>query len=163
MLARSILVSAVVFCMSSNAFAQLNSYEQGRRQLGDDFMQQHENWEKRRNSSPSGNQRPNAAPARVLYGAIAMSKSSGAIGWAHGHSSLRDAEKFAEAQCSAHATDCERVLSFGNGCGTLAMGVANYTRAVANAATQRQAEQQAVSECNRQSRDCRPVRTVCTK
>lgn len=163
MFARAVMFGLPLVLFASTAEAQLNSYEQGRRQLGEDLMQQHDDWERRRRSAPPGPSRPNAPPKRVVWGAIAMSTSTGALGWSHGQDSQKSAEEFAVSQCAQHAEDCARMVSWGNGCGSLAMGDRGYVYAVSLAASQKQAEREAVASCNKKSRDCRPIRTVCTQ
>jgi serine/threonine-protein kinase len=163
MIARTLALAAPLVLWAAGAFAQLNSYEQGRRQLGDDLMQQHDEWERRRKSAPSGSTHPNSPPVRIIYGAIALSPTTGALGWSHGQDSQKSAEAFAVSQCAQHSDDCERMVSWGNGCGTLAMGDKNFVYAVSIANSQEQAEREAVANCNKKSRDCRPIRTVCTK
>lgn len=150
----------VLLAIASTPILALSPYEQSRRQLGEDLMQQQDNWERSRRATPS---RPQSRPLRQRrFGAIAVSRSTGAVGWSHGQPAARDAEEYAQEQCKSHAPDCQAVLSWGNGCGTLVLG-SRFTWAAESAPTREEAEARAVAECGTLDLKCRPIRTVCTR
>jgi len=96
--------------------------------------------------------------AADYYGAIAFSQGSGA----HGYSNDFDTRGGAEEQALQECGDgCEVVLWFSNACGALAVGEDNGY-GTGWASSRGEAEDIAMSNCNKNSTSCSILRWVCT-
>jgi hypothetical protein len=99
-----------------------------------------------------------AAAAADYYGAIAFSQDTGSVGYSNDYGTRAGAEERARAECGS---DCEVVLWFRNACGALATGDDNGY-GTGWAASRREAEQVALSNCNANAENCSVNRWVCT-
>jgi serine/threonine-protein kinase len=102
------------------------------------------------------------ASARVVvkkgvYGAIALQRETGQLGYAYNAATSRAAKIEALNQC-AHPR-CEVVASFSNACGALARGPKKYFSATG--ATRQEAEAKALRLCS--AKDCELAAWACTK
>lgn len=102
------------------------------------------------------------APAKVVvkkgvYGAIALQRETGQIGYTYNAATSRAAKIEALRLC-AHPR-CEVVVSFSNACGALARGAKKYFPATG--ATQQEVETKALRLCA--AKDCEVVAWACTK
>lgn len=101
-----------------------------------------------------------ALPAAAFadsFGAIAYSRSSGALGWSYDHSSRRSAEGAAVNSCGRY--DC-KVLWFKNGCGAVAAGPDGWGSGWGG--NRRRAEREAYNSCSNNSDQCRVIRWQCS-
>jgi hypothetical protein len=98
------------------------------------------------------------AAAADYYGAIAFSQDSGNVGYSNDYRSREEAEERARAECGR---ECEVVLWFVNACGVLAVGDDNGY-GTAWAASRREAEEIALSNCTDNATNCSVNRWVCT-
>jgi hypothetical protein len=92
-----------------------------------------------------------------LYGAIALQRETGQLGYAYDALTSRAAKIEALKQCD-HA-GCEVVASFRNACGALARGPKKYFSATG--ATRQEAETKALRLCA--AKDCQAAAWACTK
>ena len=102
------------------------------------------------------------ALARVVvkkgaYGAIALQRETGQLGYAYNATTSRAAKMEALNQC-AHPR-CEIVAAFSNACGALARGPKKYFPATG--ATRQEAETKALRLCA--AKECEIVAWACTK
>lgn len=99
--------------------------------------------------------------AQNLYGAIAFSQNTGAVGWSYDYRSRSGAERRALNGCYKHAGDCRVVMWFRNSCGALAVtdrggyGTAGHPNRYV-------AEERALDQCYRSNNNCYLKRWVCT-
>jgi hypothetical protein len=92
-----------------------------------------------------------------VFGAIALQRETGQLGYAYNSSTSRTAKIEALKQC-AHPR-CEVVASFSNACGALAHGPNKYFPATG--ATRPEAETKALRLCA--ARECEVIAWACTK
>jgi len=92
-----------------------------------------------------------------VYGAIALQRETGQLGYAYDSTTSRAAKIEALKQC-AHPR-CEVVASFSNACGALARGPKKYFPATG--ATRPEAESKALRLCA--AKDCEVAAWACTK
>ena len=92
-----------------------------------------------------------------VYGAIALQRQTGQLGYAYNAATAREAKIEALNQC-AHPS-CEVVASFSNACGALARGPKKYFPATG--ATRQEAEAKALRLCA--ARECEVTAWACTK
>ncbi len=92
-----------------------------------------------------------------VYGAIALQRDSGQLGYAYNAVTSRAAKIEALNQCADPR--CEVVVAFSNACGALARGPKKYFPATG--ATRPEAESKALRLCG--SRDCAVTAWACTK
>ena len=92
-----------------------------------------------------------------VYGAIALQRETGQLGYAYNSATSRAAKIEALNQC-AHPR-CEVVASFSNACGALARGPKKYFPATG--ATRQEAETKALRLCA--AKDCEVAAWACTK
>jgi hypothetical protein len=92
-----------------------------------------------------------------VYGAIALQRETGQLGYAYNSVTSRAAKMEALNQC-AHPR-CEVVAAFSNACGALARGTNRYFPATG--ATRQEAETKALRLCS--ARDCEVKAWACTK
>ena len=92
-----------------------------------------------------------------VYGAIALDRESGQLGYAYNAATSRAAKIEALRQCAAPR--CEVVAAFSNACGALARGPNKYFPATG--ATRQEAETKAQRLCA--AKDCEVVAWACTK
>ncbi|MEM8795309.1 MAG: DUF4189 domain-containing protein [Pseudomonadota bacterium] len=104
---------------------------------------------------------PADAQRRQYFGAIALSPSTGAIGWAFDHPSQVSAENQALRGCYNYAGDCRVGTWFRNACGAVAIGNGGGWGA-AWGGSRRAAENAAINACNRNTNRCTVRRWVCT-
>ena len=92
-----------------------------------------------------------------LYGAIALQRETGQLGYAYNSTTSRAAKIEALKQCAdAH---CEVVANFRNACGALARGPKKYFPATG--ATRPEAETKALRMCA--AKECEVAAWACTK
>jgi hypothetical protein len=106
------------------------------------------------------------ASARVVvkkgvYGAIALDRESGQVGYAYNSATSRAAKVEALKQCAQPR--CEVVASFSNACGALARKPARGPKEFVSAtgATRQEAETKALRLCS--AKDCEVAAWACTK
>lgn len=92
-----------------------------------------------------------------VYGAIALQRDTGQLGYAYNAATSRAAKIEALNQC-AHP-NCEIVAAFSNACGALARGRVKYFPATG--ATRQEAETKALRRCA--AKDCEIAAWACTK
>ena len=92
-----------------------------------------------------------------VYGAIALQRETGQLGYAYNAVTSRAAKIEALNQC-AHPK-CEVVAAFSNACGALARGRAKFFPATG--ATRQEAETKALRQCA--ANDCEVAAWACTK
>jgi hypothetical protein len=92
-----------------------------------------------------------------VYGAIALHRETGQLGYAYNSATSRAAKMEALNQC-AHPR-CEVVAAFSNACGALARGPKKYFPATG--ATRQEAETKALRLCA--TKDCEVAAWACTK
>ena len=92
-----------------------------------------------------------------VFGAIALQRETGQLGYAYNSVTSRAAKIEALKQC-AHPR-CEVVASFGNACGALARGPKKYFPATG--ATRPEAETKALRLCS--DKECEVAAWACTK
>ena len=92
-----------------------------------------------------------------VYGAIALHRETGQLGYAYNSATSRAAKMEALKQC-AHPR-CEVVAAFSNACGALARGPNKYFPATG--ATRQEAETKALRLCA--AKDCEVAAWACTK
>jgi hypothetical protein len=92
-----------------------------------------------------------------VYGAIALQRETGALGYASNSATSRAAKIEALNQC-AHPR-CEVVAAFSNACGALARGPKKYFPATG--ATRQEAETKALRLCA--AKECEVAAWACTK
>ena len=92
-----------------------------------------------------------------VYGAIALQRETGQLGYAYNAATSRAAKMEALNQC-AHPR-CEVVAAFSNACGALARGPKKYFPATG--AVRQEAETKALRLCA--ARECEIVAWACTK
>lgn len=92
-----------------------------------------------------------------VYGAIALQRETGQLGYAYNSATSRAAKMEALNQC-AHPR-CEVVAAFSNACGALARGPKKYFPATG--ATRQEAETKALRLCA--AKDCEVAAWACTK
>ena len=102
------------------------------------------------------------APAKVVvkkgvYGAIALQRETGQLGYAYNAATSRAAKIEALRQCAD--ARCEVVTAFSNACGALARGPKKYFPATG--ATRQEAETKALRLCA--ANDCIVAAWACTK
>jgi serine/threonine-protein kinase len=102
-----------------------------------------------------------SAAADDTWGAIALSQSSGAIGYSYRHAYEDDAGYDAVNRCSAHARDCKVVVTFVNACGAVAYGRGGGYGVAWNA-NAKAAQRRAMAECQARTRQCRILRWQCS-
>jgi Domain of unknown function (DUF4189) len=95
--------------------------------------------------------------------AIAVSKKRGSTiySWAKNRTSLSVIERGAFLECSKLADDCETVISWGNGCGAVAVGQ-NNIMGWASAAISYTVNRLAIEHCSGAGPNCKVVETICT-
>ena len=98
-----------------------------------------------------------AVAKKGIYGAIALQRETGQLGYAYNAANSRAAKMEALDQC-AHPR-CEVVASFSNACGALARGPKKYFPATG--ATRQEAETKALRLCA--ARECEVAAWACTK
>ncbi len=103
-----------------------------------------------------------AAHARDYYGAIAVSPSTLALGWAYNFRSRGGAEADALSRCAQNAGDCQIGTWFRNACGAFASGDGGGWGA-AWGPTSRSAIRNALNECAQHAGHCVWKRWVCTQ
>ncbi len=101
------------------------------------------------------------APSRAddHYGAIAYSTDTGKYGYSYDYGSRGDAEQRALNECGE--SGCSVVLWFRNACGALATAD-DHSYGTAWATSRGEAENTAMSYCNKYSSRCSIARWVCT-
>jgi len=99
------------------------------------------------------------AKADDNYGAIAYSQDDGSYGYSSDYSSQATAEREALSQCSGR--NCSVVLWFKNACGALATGSGNGY-GTGWASSRSEAEDIAMSNCNKNASRCSILRWQCT-
>ncbi|MFC8046610.1 DUF4189 domain-containing protein [Nocardia sp. NPDC057353] len=87
---------------------------------------------------------PSAQAARYYYGAIALSTSTGYIGYSYDYSDVDTAESRALSSCDA--ADCQSVVWFANGCGAVAYSDRTATWSWAYGDSRRTAQSRALGE-----------------
>lgn len=87
---------------------------------------------------------PSAQAARYYYGAIALSPSTGLIGYSYDYPDVDAAESRALDQCGVN--DCQSLVWFANGCGAVAYSQRTGTWSWAYGASRRTAQSRALSE-----------------
>jgi serine/threonine-protein kinase len=92
-----------------------------------------------------------------VFGAIALQRDTGQLGYAYNSATSRAAKMEALKQC-AHLR-CEVVASFSNACGALARGPKKYFPATG--ATRQEAETKALRLCA--AKECEVAAWACTK
>ena len=92
-----------------------------------------------------------------VYGAIALQRETGQLGYAYNAATSRVAKMEALNQCADPR--CEVVAAFSNACGALARGPKKYFPATG--ATRQEAETKALRLCA--ARECGVVAWACTK
>jgi serine/threonine-protein kinase len=92
-----------------------------------------------------------------VYGAIALQRETGQLGYAHDAATSRAAKIEALKQCD-HPR-CEVVVSFSNACGALARGPKKYFPATG--AVRQEAETKALRLCA--AKECEIAAWACTK
>lgn len=105
------------------------------------------------------------AQQRMLYGAIAYSAKTKAIGVAADNTSQEEAESVALQNCrssSPEATDCRNVMWVRNACAAIAIGQ-DGGWGTDWGADRPTAERKAMAVCAKHSATCEVVRRVCTK
>jgi len=117
------------------------------------------------NSSPGvrANTPSTAAPSarRGYYGAIAVSRETGAIGWAYDYATQVAAERAATTQCGTN--DCTSWVWFRRACAAVAWaGNAAEGGSWAWAGTHQAAEASALRGCEKTASGCAVHRWVCT-
>jgi serine/threonine-protein kinase len=103
---------------------------------------------------------PRAAWAAEVFGAIAYSPSTAAIGWGFDYPSREAAESGAIANCSQHASDCAIATWFRDACGAIAIGKGGYGAEWGEDAPA--AEGAALARCRSHAANCTLRRSVCT-
>lgn len=94
------------------------------------------------------------------YGAIAYSRTTGAIGWGFDYPSREAAESGAVANCRQHAGDCAVATWFRDACGAIAVGDNGYGAEWGEEA--KGAEDAALTRCRGRALNCTVRRSVCT-
>ena len=92
-----------------------------------------------------------------VYGAIALQRETGQVGYVYNTATSRAAKIEALKQCAD--PHCEVVVSFSNACGALARGAKKYFPATG--ATQQEAETKALRLCA--AKDCAITAWACTR
>ena len=92
-----------------------------------------------------------------VYGAIALQRETGRLGYAYNAATSRAAKMEALKQCADPR--CEIVAAFSNACGALARGPKKYFPATG--ATRQEAESKALRRCA--AKECDVVAWACTK
>ena len=92
-----------------------------------------------------------------VYGAIALQRETGQLGYAYNSATSRAAKMEALSQCADPR--CEVVAAFSNACGALARGPKKYFPATG--ATRQEAETKALRLCA--AKDCEVTAWACTK
>jgi Domain of unknown function (DUF4189) len=87
------------------------------------------------------------------YGAIAYSQKNGAYGFSYDVNSAAVANQRALADCTKNGEGCKLVLSFSNNCASLAADDKNRF-AVSQAGSRTQAQDDALTACNKGGRGC---------
>ena len=108
----------------------------------------------------AGSGQPVAAKVVVkkgVYGAIALQRETGQLGYAYDAATSRVAKIEALRQCAD--PHCEVVAAFSNACGALARGPKNYFPATG--ATRQEAETKALRQCA--GKACAVAAWACTK
>jgi hypothetical protein len=95
------------------------------------------------------------------YGAIAFSRTTGAIGWGFDYPSREAAEQGAVANCVQHAGDCAVATWFRDACGAIAVGDGHGFGAEWGEEAQ-SAEAAALRTCRSYTGNCTVRRSVCT-
>ncbi len=93
------------------------------------------------------------------YGAIAYSTDSGRYGYSYDYDSRAAAEERAVSECND--SSCTAVLWFRNACGALATGD-GHAYGTGWASDRSEAENTAMSYCNKNGTNCSITRWVCT-
>ena len=101
------------------------------------------------------------ASAEDTWGAIALSPSTGAIGYSYRHQTEDDAGYDAYNRCSGYADDCEVVVNFVNACGAVAYGRGGGYGVAWNA-DGNAAQRRALSECQARTTQCKILRWQCS-
>lgn len=110
-------------------------------------------WLKPGYRSGNGNNGYSVPAARYdRFGAIAYSKSTGALGYSYGHYSQNDAEQDALSRCDA--SDREVIGWVRNAYGALAVGDDSAACGWAWGTTRDDAERAALAECKKQTTNC---------
>jgi len=94
---------------------------------------------------------------RGVYGAIALQRDSGQLGYAYNAATSRASKIEALNQCADPR--CEVVAAFSNACGALARGPRKYFPATG--ATRQEAETKALRQCG--AKGCEIAAWACTK
>jgi len=93
------------------------------------------------------------------YGALAYSTSSGRYGYSYDYGSRESAEERAISECNDNT--CSAVLWFKNACAALATGD-GHAYGTGWASERAEAENTAMSYCNKYGSNCSITRWVCT-
>lgn len=102
-----------------------------------------------------------AAAHGDVYGAIAYSPDTGAVGWSYNKRSRVQAEDSAMNNCLANADDCRVATYFRNACGAVARSPEGGWGADWGN-SRREAENNALAECYNHGDNCRVIRWACT-
>ncbi|KAB2845696.1 MAG: DUF4189 domain-containing protein [Hyphomicrobiaceae bacterium] len=103
------------------------------------------------------------AMAQNHCGAIAISQSTGRLGWSYDFRTRGEAENAALRECSKGASDCTVPLWFCNACGAIAT-TSDLGYGTGWATTRSQAERNAINVCRQYNpgKQCSVQRWVCT-
>lgn len=101
--------------------------------------------------------------AQEKCGAIAVSQSTGRLGWSYDFNSRGEAEQAALRECAKSASDCQVPLWFCNACGAIAT-TSDLGFGTGWARDRAQAERNAINVCRQYNpgKNCSVQRWVCT-
>lgn len=101
------------------------------------------------------------AKAKDYYGAIAVSPSTKAMGWAYDYGTKWKANQVALKKCRQYASDCKIATWFKNACGAISIGAKGGWGADWGTSTSN-AKWKATKRCKQYDYNCTPKRWVCT-
>jgi Domain of unknown function (DUF4189) len=99
------------------------------------------------------------ARAAVGWGAIAISPTTGKVGYSGGRNSAIEAEQAAVSLCKAH--DCRAVVNFTKGCGAVAQAT-NTSWGWGSDPSSTGAQNRALVSCNQYGAGCRVSGWICS-
>ena len=94
------------------------------------------------------------------WGAIAISATTGKVGYSAGRNSAIEAEQAAVGLCKAR--DCRAVVNFTNACGAVAQSIQNTSWAWGWDHNSTAAQNSALVSCSRYGGGCRVIGSICS-
>lgn len=94
------------------------------------------------------------------WGAIAISPSTGTVGYSSGRNSAVEAQQAAVGLCKVR--DCQAVVNFTKGCGAVAQSTQNTEWGWGRDVTPAAAQRAALVSCNQRGKACRVAGWICS-